>query len=175
MPGSRKKLVAICAAIITVVALSSCDTVNDERIPSLPVNINLSPTAMWDAYGVTAFGSSRRFVPQLHEPSGFAWLDRSAAGYGGVLLVCGINPFTSEAAVPVAFDLSCPVERQPDVRVRMQPTETFPEAVCPECGSVYDVIERGGVATAGPALSDRYGLRRYEVIPANTGGYLIIN
>ncbi len=173
--GRRTFLKILSVIALLTAVLASCNTVDDDRIPSLPVNINLSPISMWDAFGVAGIGDSRRFVPQLREPSGFAWLDRAAAGFGGVLLVRGNNPYTLEADVPLAYDLACPVERQPDVRVRMEPGEIFPVAVCPVCGSTYNVVERGGVPLSGPAFDDRYALRRYEVVPAAVGGFLIIN
>ena len=61
-----------------------------------------------------------------------------------MLLISGVDAFTSEAGVPLAYDLSCPYERKPDIRVRMVADGILPMAVCPECGSKYDVTESGG-------------------------------
>ncbi len=167
------------AAAIFAAALSacctSCNTITDDALPALPVNINLSPVSVWNTYGVTAFGSYRHFVMQNSEPSGFPYIGQSATGFGGVLLVCGFNPYTTDAGVPMAYDLACPVERRAEVRVRMKATDTFPMAVCPECGSTYNVVEHGGAPESGPAAASRLGLTRYRCLDAVNGGYLIIN
>lgn len=153
----------------------SCSTIDDDRIPSLPVNINLTTTDLWVTYGVAGYGDYRYFIASLREPRNFPFTDRTTTGYGGVLLVSGVNPYTMEAGVPLAYDLSCPVECKPDTRVSMQPDDMSYVAVCPECGSHYDVIELGGSPTSGPALSRKLGLRRYECRQSGYGGYLIVN
>ena len=160
---------ALCVALMS----SACNTVDDNRIPSMPVNINLASTALWVTYGVSGYGESRTFVKALGQPRDFPFTDKTTTGFGGVLIVSGVNPFTLEAGVPMAYDLSCPVECRSDIRVRMEYDGLVPFAECPECGSHYDVVERGGSPTSGPALSDKYGLRRYECRQGVYGGYLI--
>lgn len=167
--------ISICLSVLTTLLLCSCNTVDDDRIPSMPVNINLSTPELWTTYGVFGFGESRRFIMALREPKNFQYTDRTATGFGGVLLVSGMNPFTLEAGVPLAYDLACPVECNPDIRVRMESDGGLPFAVCPVCGSHYDVVELGGAPTKGPALSKKYGLRRYECRTTGYGGYLIMN
>ena len=151
----RVKYKTATAAAIFAAALSacctSCNTITDDALPALPVNINLSPVSVWNTYGVTAFGSYRYFVMQNSEPSGFPYIGQSATGFGGVLLVCGFNPYTTDAGVPMAYDLACPVERRAEVRVRMKATDTFPMAVCPECGRSYVA---GGTTTTQIKYSD---------------------
>lgn len=156
---------------------AACNTVDDDRVPDLPVVINLSSPEYWHTYGVSAFGQYNIFIKSLGEPRNFPFVANTSTGYGGVLLVCGFNPFTLEAAVPMAYDLCCPVERKPDIRVRMQQDEEpLPFAVCPECGSRYNVVEGGGGPMKDcPAYSKKYGLRRYECLPSGYGGYLITN
>ena len=156
---------------------AACNTVDDDRVPDLPVVINLSSPEYWHTYGVSAFGQYNIFIKSLGEPRNFPFVANTSTGYGGVLLVCGFNPFTLEAAVPMAYDLCCPVERKPDIRVRMQQDdEPLPFAVCPECGSRYNVVEGGGGPMKDcPAYSKKYGLRRYECLPSGYGGYLITN
>ena len=158
-------------------AFAGCNTIDSDRIPAYPVNINLTPHATWQTYGVVGFGDTRRFVRELKEPANFAWLANTRTGYGGILLVCGIDPFTTEANVPMAFDLSCPVERSSTIRVAMVSAEPLPVAECPVCHSRYDVIEAGGRPISGPAKDKNYGLRIYQCIPpaSNIGGYLITN
>lgn len=165
----------ISFVMIWALLCCSCNTIDDDRIPSMPVNINLTTPALWNTYGVSGYGMYRRFIKPLREPSNFAYGERSYTGYGGVLLISGVNPYTTEAGVPMAYDLSCPVECKPEIRVEMQSDGILPVAVCPVCGSHYDVTERGGSPTEGPALKDHYGLRRYEVRASSYGGYLITN
>lgn len=155
----------------------SCHELDDDRIPSLPVYINLSGAGMWNSYGVSGVGVSRDFINSggMVSPSGFPYTANSYTGFGGVLLIGGVDPFTSEPNVPLAYDLACPVERDASVRVAVDKDNL--EAVCPRCGSRYDVIMAGGSPVAGPALTGnvKYGLRRYVCSPERNGGYIIHN
>lgn len=157
--------------------LNGCNTVDDDRIPAYAVNINISDAGSWNTYGVSGFGSSRRFILStgLREPSGFPYSQQSATGYGGVLLISGMDPFTTTTDTPLAYDLSCPVEVKPDVRVVIE--GSLYEAVCPKCGSHYDVTMGGGSPLSGPAATGKYkyGLRRYNCFPTGSGGYIITN
>lgn len=156
---------------------SSCHQVNDDHIPSLPVYIDLSGAGMWNSYGVSGIGVSRNFInwQGVTSPSGFPYNANTYVGFGGVLLIGGIDPFTTEPNVPLAYDLSCPVEMSRTTRVAVNPDNL--EAVCPVCGSRYDVITAGGGPVGGPALTGahRYGLRRYSCDPGQGGGYIIHN
>lgn len=157
--------------------LAGCHTVDDDRIPTYAVNINISDIGSWNTYGVSGFGSSRRFIlsSSLREPSGFPYSQQSATGYGGVLLINGMDPFTATTDTPLAYDLSCPVEVKPEVRVEIE--GDLYEAVCPVCGSHYDVTMGGGSPLSGPAATGKYkyGLRRYKCLPTANGGYIITN
>lgn len=165
-----------CAAgIMALCGVAACNTVDDNRIPSLPVNINLSTADMWVTYGVSGYGEYRTFVRSLREPRNFPYTDVTATGFGGVLLISGVNPYTLEAGVPLAYDLSCPVECKSDIRVAIVYDDAIPVAVCHECGSTYDVVELGGSPTDGPAKQRRLGMRRYECRETGYGGYLILN
>lgn len=165
-------LVATC---LSAIILTSCHNVDDDRIPNLPVNISLADAGLWNRYGVAGFGLYRYFIPELKEPSGFAYVASSAAGFGGVLLIGGMDPFTGDTNMPLAYDLACPVECKANVRVKID-SSTF-EAICPECGSKYDVTMRGGAPISGPAAdgNHRYALRRYNCLPSQYGGYIIVN
>lgn len=172
MRGSRTKLWLLCA--FTALAASSCHQLNDERLPSMPVYIDMSNQGIWNAYGVHGYGQFNMFLftgkGSGNLPPGFTYTYGSATGYGGVLLISGQNAFTGEAG-PLAYDLSCPVERLPNVRVYVDPN-TF-EAVCPDCHSHYDVVEAGGAPLSGPALASQYAMTHYECYATNGGGYLI--
>lgn len=167
--------VAGVASLLFVAVTTGCQGVIDDRIPSMPVAINLSDPAVWNTYGVSGFGMHRDFIlfQGLIQPAGFPYSSINCTGFGGVLLISGMDPFTSEAGVPLAYDLACPIEREQTVRVAVDP-ETL-DAVCPVCDSHYDVTMGAGAPVAGPALTGtkKYGLRRYRCIPSGQGGYII--
>lgn len=159
---------------LAAVCLCACHQLDDQRVPNLKVNINLGDQGTWDAYGAKGYGDFNYFIftTSIREPHGFPYTYNSGTGYGGVLLVWGQNPFTGDVG-PLAFDLSCPVERMPDVRIYMD-FNTL-EAVCPECGSHYDVEEAYGAPASGPAQTLHYSLRPYQCFPTSLGGYIISN
>lgn len=169
-------LTAVTAALLITIA-TGCHSVDDERIPNFAVNINLGTAALWNTYGVAGYGSNMRFIlaSGLRVPSSFPFSQQSATGFGGILLINGMDPFTATTDCPLAYDLACPVERSPNVRVEV--TGDLYEAVCPECGSHYDVTMSGGAPLSGPAAtgSRKYGLRRYQCLPTMNGGYIITN
>lgn len=168
------RLIVIVGALI---GIASCDTVDDDRIPNFAVYINIGDTGLWNSYGVAGFGSSRNFIltSSLRQPSGFTYNTQSATGFGGVLLINGMDPFNGATDVPLAYDLACPVECKADIRVTIE--GDLYEAVCPVCHSRYDVTMSGGAPISGPAAEGKhkYGLRRYQCLPTNLGGYIITN
>lgn len=163
----------LACAVVCGLLWSSCHEVDDERIPRMPVSINITGAGMWNTYGVAGTGLSRDFILREGIPAGFPYTQGSATGYGGVLLIGGMDPFTSEPNVPLAYDLACPVERKPTVRVYIDPANL--DAVCPECGSHYNVVTGGGAPVSGVALTGqrKYGLRRYQCLGGSAGGYYI--
>lgn len=152
--------------------LTSCKELDNERIPAMAVNIDLSNQGIWNSYGVFGYGDYRYFIltTDIREPAGFPYQYNSATGYGGVLLIGGQNVFDGDVA-PLVYDLSCPVERLPYVRVEID-NETL-EAVCPDCESHYNVVEANGAPVSGPAKSMDYALTPYQCYPTSTGGYVI--
>lgn len=153
--------------------LTGCHSVDDDRIPAMPVSINLSDPGLWNTYGVAGFGLCRYFVPRLGQPAGFSYTVSTATGFGGVLLIMGMDPFSVETNVPLAYDLACPVECDPNVIVSVDPS--IFEAICPKCGSHYDVTMQGGAPLSGPAADGKhkFGLTRYQCLPTSMGGYMI--
>ena len=82
---------AAAAAVIALIAGgTACDTIDNDRIPAVPVNIIFSTVATWDTYGVTGALDSRRFILTRteREPRNFPYPASSSTGFGGVLLVC---------------------------------------------------------------------------------------
>ena len=69
---------------------------------------------------------------QNSEPSGFPYIGQSATGFGR--RIAGVRfqpPYTTDAGVPMAYDLACPVGGARRVRVRMKATDTFPDGSLP--------------------------------------------
>ena len=157
---------------ILLLIFSACESVDQQRIPNLPVNISLADAGIWNSYGVSGYGMSRNFILNpsgISSPIGFSYSATSATGFGGVLLISGLD------LIPLAYDLACPVERNPKILVAVDPETYF--AVCKECGSVYDVTLAYGAPVAGPAASGKYKyeLKAYHCIPSGYGGYYIQN
>ena len=150
--------------LLPVMLLASCHELNDDRIPMVGVNIDLGNAGVWATYGVSGYGPHREFIlaDGIRLPAGFPYTVYSKTGYGGVLLIGGFNPFTGEIG-PMAFDLSCPVERKPDVRVYID-EETF-DAICPVCGSHYNVVGSYGAPLTDPAKAFNYALTPYRCVP----------
>lgn len=166
----KKYLLSLtCAAL----ALCSCDTLDDDRIPYQPVSINLADAGLWNTYGVAGYGHYRRFIRQTGEPSNYSYGAATYTGYGGVLLISGMDAYSSETNVPLAYDLACPVECRQDVRVDIDPSTL--EAVCPQCGSRYNVCGGAGAPVGGPALTgkQKYRLQPYLCLPSSLGGYTV--
>ena len=138
-----------------------CARIDDHRIPSVPVNIQFTTQGMWDTYGVTGAMQHKRFIKKVdgNVPSNFPYSVATYTGYGGVLLVSDIF------GNALAFDLACPYEVKPDIRVTID--EDAHDAVCPVCGSTYDVFNGYGRPTSGPAAQHGYGLTVYRVIDSN--------
>lgn len=155
-----------CITLLATLLMTACGEVNDDRIPAVSVNLDLSNQGYWDLYGVHGLGQYRYFIRNAGIPANFPYTALSYTGLGGILLVTDISNN------PLAYDLACPVEVDPDVRVVFD-TDNL-RARCPSCGSVYDVCEYEGSPVSGPAHDNKYALRRYRVIPATTGGYNIV-
>lgn len=164
--------------LFSLLIFMGCRGVDNERIPNMPVNVSLADPGLWNTYGVSGFGSHRNFIfspSGISQPSGFSYKSNSATGFGGILLIEGVDPMSAITATPLAYDLSCPVERKPDIRVAVE-NETY-MAVCPECKSVYDVTIGSGAPISGEAATGKYkyALKSYRVIPGPSGGYFITN
>ena len=173
----KSGLSVILLSACLLFSLTSCQSVDDDRIPAMPVNISLADAGTWNIYGVFGFGQSTNFIltPGTRVPYGFPYNAMSATGFGGVLLISGLDTYTGLTDAPLAYDLSCPVERSPEIRVAILP-ETL-NAQCPVCKSVYDVTVGAGGPISGPAASGKhkYGLKRYHCVESGQGGYFIIN
>ncbi|MCH5225888.1 MAG: hypothetical protein J1D77_07790 [Muribaculaceae bacterium] len=173
-----KSQLGAIGAIALGLMMASCQGIDNDRIPNMPVNIKLTDPGLWNTYGVSGFGSHRNFIYNpggVSVPTGFSYNSMSATGFGGVLLIEGVDPLSAVTAYPLAYDLACPVERKASIKVSVE-NETY-MAVCPECNSVYDVTMGNGAPISGEAITGKYKykLKSYRVLPGANGGYLISN
>ena len=159
------KVFAAFAILLTMVAASSCDHIDNKTVPRYSVRIDLGSYALWSTYGVSGMGEYRIFNRMKNIPSNFPYNVNTYTGYGGVLLMMGIDG-------PLAYDLSCPVEASPDITLSIS-NENF-EAVCPRCNSHYDPLMGAGGPVSGVAINNKVGMRQYRVLSSN-GGYVITN
>lgn len=158
---------AVAGLLLATAALCSCHTIDDDRIPAVPVHIEFPTVAQWNIYGVAGATDYRYFILEKRQPSNFPYTAMSYTGYGGVLLVSDV------LGNPKAFDMSCPVECKRDIRVEIDTEKML--ARCPHCGSTYDVFSLAGHPVAGPAAEKAYGLRNYYVGPGRGGAYMLIS
>ena len=151
--------------LFLIILFSGCDKNDEYRIPVTTVRIEFRSSALWSQYGVHAFPDYQKFI--LNKiPNKEFYNVSSATGYGGVLLVCG---YSNQL---YAYDLTCPVERDPSVRIDID--EEPYHAYCPQCKSTFDVFEGTGSPLSGTAREHKYMLRSYQVGIAN-GLYYITN
>lgn len=168
-----KTLLKFLSIIFLLFGVTSCETIDNNRIPALSVNIRLDNIGLWNTYGVGGYGIYRYFIRETREPGNFPFNESTYTGFGGVLLIGGMDPFTAETNIPLAYDMACPVECKREIRVRIDDNNL--DAVCTMCGSRYDVVAAGGAPVDGPALTGevKYRLQPYRCIPASMGGYII--
>lgn len=152
---------------VAALALSGCDTLDDTRVPGLPVHLVFESVADWHTWGPGGATDSRRFILQDGErvPSGYPFKALDCTGFGGVLIVEDVN------GQVLVYDLACPVECSATTRIAVD-SETL-KAECPKCHSTYDVFSLYGHPLSGPAAERGYGLRRYHA-GRGTSPYMII-
>lgn len=166
-------LLHLAAAAVALTVMTGCHDVDTDRIPLMAVRVPFATVGDWNSYGISGAATTRSFIRQSGVPAGYPYTGLSATGFGGVLLT-GTFSYSGDPHLtpPAAFDLACPVEARADVRV--QPDYEELVARCQRCGSTYDIFNGNGMPLSGPALHDRYGLRRYRVTAGAAGEYLII-
>lgn len=162
-------MVLLCLLLIagaTTAAISSCNRLDDDRIPPAAVNLTFNTVAEWNTYGLGGAMDWCRFIKEERIPSRYPYTALSYTGFGGILLVMDVY------GSPCAYDLACPVECRQTTRVQIDTESLLAE--CPVCHSTYDVFSLHGHPTSGPAADKGYGLRRYSVGPGRGGEYMTV-
>jgi len=152
-------------ALLLGLMSASCEHIDNKTVPNFSVRIDLGGYALWNTYGVNGMGDYRIFNRDKHLPANFPYNVNTYTGYGGVLLIMGME-------APLAYDLSCPVEVSQDVILSIDAEKL--EAVCPRCNSRFDPLMGAGGPVSGVAINNKVGMRQYRVLPSN-GGYVITN
>lgn len=98
-----------CLLLAMSYLLSGCDNYDDQRLPTRPVHIEIY-AAQWSVYGVHGYMEWQTFVKNSL-PKGFSWPANSYSGFGGVLLIGGLNNQL------LAYDMACPIECKSNVQV----------------------------------------------------------
>ncbi len=166
----RNNLIRLVTLMLALVILGGCDRINNKEVPAYTVRINLGTYALWNTYGVAGVGDYKIFNRGLGLPANFPYNANTFTGYGGVLLMMALN-MNEGGYAPTAYDAACPVENSPNITVGID-AENF-DAVCPKCGSRFDVLMGAGGPKSGVALTSRLGMRLYVVRQATGGGYII--
>ena len=81
-------------------------------------------------------------------------------GFSGVLVVCGIDNYGN--ATYYAFDLCCPHEAKKNIIIE---ADNAGKAICPECGTEYDIGYGTGAPTKGVS---QFPLRKYYMTPVSS-------
>lgn len=161
-----KKIIILL--LFTLTFCLGCSDLDSNRVPLTSVRIEVTLAQQQKSeYWANVPATFVTFLkPNI--PYGFPYTISATTGYGGVLQVCG---FDNQL---FAFDLSCPFEHNPNIRIEIRETDL--NAHCRECGSTYDVFYGSGAPISGPSATNGYSLRKYNIthIPT-TGSYMIIN
>ncbi len=132
----------------------SCSKTEHSYFPSYPVYLELDLTFEdKDLNGVMAY---KEYI--LGKTSGLGATERT--GLGGILVYHSVDGYH-------AYDLACPNETQASVRVEMDDDAIY--AICPKCGSKYNVFEGYGSLVEGPATR---GLKSYPTYLNGTKLYV---
>lgn len=129
--------------------LLGCNSTFDSSVPDWPVYLELDLT-----YEDRALKSPQAY--KIYLPNNINQATEKT-GFGGVLVYHGIDNIGTDNAY-YAFDAACPVEHQANVRVEVEEDAIY--AICPKCGSKYELIYGVGNPVEGPATE---GLKQYYV------------
>lgn len=94
-------------------------------------------------------------------------LAKERIGYGGILVINGFGQGTVNL---YAYDLSCPVEVNKNIRIK--PDDTG-KATCPKCGAVFNIAFGNGTPESGT----KHYLKSYPVyrVPGGGNTYQVTN
>ena len=148
------------AAALLLVTFACTEKI-EVRIPYRPVYLELdiayqdkalNPIQAYKIY-------TQKDVDQANEQTGF----------GGVLVYHGLS--SSGTGAFYAFDAACPHEAQAGVTVGVDESAVY--AVCPRCGSKFELLNGIGNPVEGPCAEERQSLRQYNVSTNGNTIYIV--
>jgi len=134
----------------------SCDKQYYTSIPNYQVNLDLNLNGL----------DTRLNAKLAYEVFTKPRVELDRLGYGGILVINGIG---SNQVDLYAYDLACPVEVQPNIRVI--PDSTGVTAHCPKCGTVFNIADGTGAPKSG---GTKYFLKSYRVFGSGQQ-YSVVN
>lgn len=150
--------IAVVAASLMCIGVSSCSKTDDDRIPVTNVHLSISQAA-WIRYGIHGAFEHVYFIKQRGIPTGYPYVAFDETGYAGILLVTGGG---GESDLK-AYSPACPVERDNQVIIEITTDdEQHPIARCPRCQSTFDVFNYGTPLT-GEAAQRKFSLSPYSI------------
>lgn len=144
---------------LLILLVCSCSKFEESDIPYAPVYLEID----------LRFGDDDLVGMYNHKSITKARTAGEKTGYAGVLVVCGID--SDGNTTYYAFDLCCPHEAKRNITVE---ADNAGVAVCPECGTKFDI----GYGTGAPMEGvSQYPLRRYSVSPKSSAKqeWIVVN
>lgn len=135
------KQIKITILAIILTSLSGCYDNVISSIPDYPVHLQLNLTTTYPTFK-NSINQYLLFEKRIFETD--------AIGFGGIIVYTGFD------GAYYAFDMACPHEAKREIKV--YPND-LGQAVCKECGTVYDMSYGIGNPTSGPAEET---LKRYR-------------
>jgi nitrite reductase/ring-hydroxylating ferredoxin subunit len=145
---------------VTLLALQfvGCDDTYRSSIPDFPVQLNLDLATTYPTFR-NSYNKYIVFEKKIRVTD--------YIGYGGILVYSGFD------GGYYAFDMSCPYEVKPTIKVR--PNDKG-QAICDSCKTVFDISYGIGNPVPNPltgkAASAKEALRRYKAVLS--GDYLYV-
>jgi len=140
--------ICIFVSFAWVVLLTGCEDNYVSSIPDYPVFIDIDLRLA--PYNTTLKNNNNSY--ELFEQPRMGKELTERVGYGGVIVYADFE------GKFCAFDLACPHESLPSVKVK---PNGLGQLVCDSCGSIYDISFGIGHPTTGPS---KEGLKRYKTM-----------
>lgn len=129
----------------------SCAKTIETRIPYRPVSLELD--LRYQDKALNAIQAHKIYTQQNIDQA------NERTGFGGVLVFHGLSGSGTDAFY--AFDAACPHEASVSVLVEVD--DAAINAVCPKCGSQFEVLNGLGNPVSGPCAEEKQGLKAYAV------------
>ncbi len=140
------KLVKYIGFFVILFAAFGCENNVVSPIPNAPVRLEFN--ILQDEPQLNAVGGLATFVVPKYAYEAF--------GYGGVVV---FHDFEDRL---VAFDLACPNEVNPQIRLNVD--SIVGSAICPKCGAVFDIGYGYGYSVSEIC---KYPMKKYNVVESN--------